>query len=176
MTCSCGLLCAAVPPPWYFGVLSSHSRERPEVCPQTPPALGRLKPEPAKGDPLSLEGLFGGGQETKEPRSGRSRWSWLLKRVFRANLETEAPCAGLRSARSEAPLPDCSPSMGSDHRRLPYSGSTNRGRSSLCLSTGERRAGAGLGHTVPARTCVSRAGETLPPPPLVLQSRDFLPK
>ena len=31
-------LCAAVPPPWfnmirYFGVLSSHSRQQPEVCP-----------------------------------------------------------------------------------------------------------------------------------------------
>jgi Putative transposase len=54
-------LCAAVPPPWfnmirYFGVLSSHSRERPEVCSQAPPAPGRFKPEPAKGDQLSLEG------------------------------------------------------------------------------------------------------------------------
>jgi hypothetical protein len=78
----------------YFGVLSSHSRQRPEVCPQAPPAPGRFKPEPAPGDQLSLEGLFGVGQETKEPRSGRSRWSWLLKRVFRADLETCSQCGG----------------------------------------------------------------------------------
>ena len=92
-------LCAAVPPPWfnmvrYFGVLSSHSRERPEVCPQGPPAPGRFKPEPAKGDQLSLEGLFSQGKETQEAGSGRSRWSWLLKRVFRAELETCSQCGG----------------------------------------------------------------------------------
>jgi hypothetical protein len=78
----------------YFGVLSSHSRERPEVCPQAPPAPGRFRPEPAAGDQLSLDGLFGEGQETKVLRSGRSRFRWLLKRVFRADLETRSQCGG----------------------------------------------------------------------------------
>jgi len=78
----------------YFGVLSSHSRERAEVCPQEPPAPGRFTPEPAAGDQLSLEGLWAKAEETKAPRSGRSRWSWLLKRVFRADLETCSQCGG----------------------------------------------------------------------------------
>jgi hypothetical protein len=29
-----------------------------------------------------------------EPRSGRSRWSWLFKKVFRADLETCDRCGG----------------------------------------------------------------------------------
>jgi hypothetical protein len=161
-------LCAAVPPPWfnmvrYFGVLSSHSRERPEVCPQAPPAPGRFKPEPAAGDQLSLEGLFAVGQETKELHSGRSRWSWLSSassaQTSKRAASAEAPCVGLRSPRSEAPSPDCSPSMGSGHSPLPHSGPTYRGRSSRCRSIAERRrpalgASSGPGHTEPARTCV----------------------
>jgi len=90
-------LCAAVPPPWfnmirYFGVLSSHSRERAEVCPGTPLSPGRFLPEPAAGEQLTLQGLFAKSEE--EPRKGRSRWSWLLKRVFRAELETCSQCGG----------------------------------------------------------------------------------
>jgi hypothetical protein len=66
------------------------------VCPKAPPPPGRFAPEPAAGDQLSLDGLFGDGKETTEPepRKGRSRWSWLLKRVFRAELETCCRCGG----------------------------------------------------------------------------------
>jgi hypothetical protein len=92
-------LCAAVPPPWfnltrYFGVFSSHSQHRREVTAHLSPTPGRFSPEPATGDQLQLPGLFGDGNATAEPSSGRSRWSWLLAHVFRADLETCSRCGG----------------------------------------------------------------------------------
>jgi len=97
-------LCATVPPPWfnmirYFGVLSSHSRQRAQVCPQAQAAPGRFAPEPAAGEQLSLEALLSAAgssvsSEQPEPRAGRSRWSWLLKRVFRADVDSCSRCGG----------------------------------------------------------------------------------
>jgi hypothetical protein len=50
--------------------------------------------QPAVGDQLTLDGLVAKGEETKELCSGRSRWSWLLRRVFRAELSTCCRCGG----------------------------------------------------------------------------------
>jgi hypothetical protein len=88
-------LCATVPPPWfnmirYFGVLSSHSRHRARVVP-SPIDPSRFAPEPAAGDQLEL------GWTTRTPTAptrGRSRWGWLLRHVFRADVETCPRCSG----------------------------------------------------------------------------------
>jgi hypothetical protein len=88
-------LCATVPPPWfnmirYFGVLSSHSRHRARVVPsRVDPA--RFAPEPAEGD--QLEFAFP-GHAAPTPTRGRSRWGWLLRHVFRAQVETCCRCGG----------------------------------------------------------------------------------
>ena len=73
-SCGCALPCPHRGSTW-FDTLGC-SRATAESGPKAPAAPGRFKPEPAKGDQLSLRGLLGGGQETKEPRSARSRWSW----------------------------------------------------------------------------------------------------
>jgi hypothetical protein len=87
-------LCAAVAPPGfhmvrYFGVLSSHSSDRREIVPKRVDEE-RFVPAPAEGDQLELG--FGSGEAPKRP--GRSRWAWLLKRVFRADVETCSRCGG----------------------------------------------------------------------------------
>ena len=89
-------LCATVPPPWlnmvrYFGVLSSHSCHRAQVVPSRTDS-SRFAPEPAVGDQLELAlGCDGDGGVIGAPKAGRSRWGWLLRHVFRADLETW-PC------------------------------------------------------------------------------------
>jgi hypothetical protein len=102
-------LCAAIPPPWfhmirYFGVLSSDSSERSLVVPEStaPHTRHRFTPPPAAGDQLELEGMVGGvgavgGQDGAEPqpsRAGRSRWGWLLRHVFRQDVDTCVHCGG----------------------------------------------------------------------------------
>jgi hypothetical protein len=88
-------LCATVPPPWfnmirYFGVLSSHSRHRARVVPSST-TRSRFSPEPATGDQLEL--AWGANTKTA-PRSKRSRWGWLLRHVFRAEVDTCQRCGG----------------------------------------------------------------------------------
>ncbi len=62
----------------YFGVLSSHSRHRSDVVPaQADPE--RFAPAPASGDQLEL---------FEAQTQKRSRWGWLLRHVFRADVET----------------------------------------------------------------------------------------
>jgi len=97
-------LCAAVPPPWfnmvrYFGVLSSHSSHRAEVVPT--PALvdqARFSPVAAPGDQLELglglHSVRGQGVSAQRKTSGRSRWGWLLRHVFRADVEKCSQCGG----------------------------------------------------------------------------------
>jgi hypothetical protein len=87
-------LIAAVPPPrWhllrYFGVLSSHSRLRREVVPHPPADRTATAPPPAPGDQLELEL----DTESEEP-APRKRWAWLLRHVFKADLDTCPRCGG----------------------------------------------------------------------------------
>jgi hypothetical protein len=87
-------LVAAVPPPrWhllrYFGVLSSHSRLRREVVPHPPADPTATAPPPAPGDQLELAL----GIESEEP-APRKRWAWLLRHVFKADLDTCPRCGG----------------------------------------------------------------------------------
>lgn len=90
-------LCSAIPPPWfnmirYFGVLSSHSRHRARVVPKRSDP-SRFTPPAAAGDQLDLR--FGSGDANTAARtSGRSRWGWLLRHVFRADLDTCSLCGG----------------------------------------------------------------------------------
>ena len=76
----------------YFGVLSSHSSHRHRVVPW------RAEPErfaasPAAGDQLGLP--FGdSGNDDAVRATRRSRWGWLLRHVFRADVETCARCGG----------------------------------------------------------------------------------
>ena len=92
-------LCATVPPPWfnmvrYFGVLSSHSRHRARVVPSRLDSC-RFTPEPAVGDQLELAlDRDGDGGVSGALKVGRSRWGWLLRHVFRADLETCPRCGG----------------------------------------------------------------------------------
>jgi hypothetical protein len=119
--------------PWfnmirYFGVLSSHSRHRARVVPsRVDPA--RFAPEPAEGD--QLEFAFP-GHAAPTPTRGRSRWGWLLRHVFRAQVETCRRCGGPMRWESRQPPnrplpPGYSPSMVSrpsllpnHHRRWPW--------------------------------------------------------
>jgi len=90
-------LCSAIPPPWlnmvrYFGVLSSHSRLRARVVPSRV-APTPFAPAPAAGDQLALS--FGSSHgDAPAPSSGRSRWGWLLRHVFRADVDTCRLCGG----------------------------------------------------------------------------------
>ena len=90
-------LCASIPPPWfnmirYFGVLSSHSRHRARVVPSVvEPA--RFVPQAATGDQLELAFSSAAGADTA-PNHARSRWGWLLRHVFRADVETCPRCGG----------------------------------------------------------------------------------
>src|SRR5690606_18525878 len=90
-------LCSAIPPPWfnmirYFGVLSSHSQHRACVVPKrTDPS--RFRPPAAAGDQLEL-GFGSADANTAVRTSGRSRWGWLLRHVFRADLDTCSLCGG----------------------------------------------------------------------------------
>ena len=73
----------------YFGVLSSHSSLRREVVPD-PPDDDAHQPAPAEGDQLELF-----EEERSTTRAGpRHRWSFLLKHVFRADLERCPRCGG----------------------------------------------------------------------------------
>jgi hypothetical protein len=88
-------LCAAVPPPRmhllrYFGVLSSHSSKRREVTPEPEVAPGKFRVEPTTGDQL----LLTLSPEAPEREPSRARWSWLLKHVFLADVETCVRCGG----------------------------------------------------------------------------------
>ncbi len=90
-------LCSAIPPPWfnmirYFGVLSSHSRHRARVVPKRVDP-SRFQPPAAAGDQLEL-GVGSGDATTAAQTSGRSRWGWLLRHVFRADLDTCSLCGG----------------------------------------------------------------------------------
>jgi hypothetical protein len=90
-------LCASVPPPWfnmtrYFGVLSSHSRDRSRVVPSVVEP-GRFAPEPAVGDQLELNFSSAAGADTA-PNHARSRWGWLLRHVFRADVDNCPRCGG----------------------------------------------------------------------------------
>jgi hypothetical protein len=90
-------LCASIPPPWfnmtrYFGVLSSHSRHRARVVPSVVEP-DRFAPEPAVGDQLELNLSPAVGADTA-PNRGRSRWGWLLRHVFRADVDTCICCGG----------------------------------------------------------------------------------
>jgi hypothetical protein len=87
-------LVAMVPPPRfhqlrYFGVLSSHSSLRREVVPE-PPDDDAHQPASAEGDQLALF-----GEDHTTTRTGtRHRWSFLLKHVFRADVERCPRCGG----------------------------------------------------------------------------------
>ncbi len=100
-------LCAIIPPPRfhlvrYHGVLAANARERAEVVP------AKAKPPPPGGEqlplPLSLPpGAAGGSASTmappEKPRTAepsRHPWSWLLTRVFAADVTTceRAGCGG----------------------------------------------------------------------------------
>jgi hypothetical protein len=87
-------LVAMVPPPRshqlrYWGILSSHSSLRSEVVPE-PPDDDAHQPAPAEGDQLELFGA-----DRVATRTGtRHRWSYLLKHVFRADLEHCPRCGG----------------------------------------------------------------------------------
>ena len=87
------LVAAVFPPRFhtlrYFGVLSSHSRLRREVVPKPPPDPTRLAPPPAAGDQLAL--AFDDEPAELPPRR---RWGWLLRHVFRADVETCPRCGG----------------------------------------------------------------------------------
>jgi len=90
-------LCASIPPPWfnmirYFGVLSSHSRHRARVVPSVVEAA-RFAPQAATGDQLELDFSSAAGADTA-PNHARSRWGWLLRHVFRADVETCPRCGG----------------------------------------------------------------------------------
>jgi hypothetical protein len=97
-------LVAAIPPPrWhtvrYFGVLSSHSSLRREVVPRREEREGEYKAGAARGDQLELElhreGDAGGKPVVEHAeRVGRRRWAWLLRHVFRADVETCERCGG----------------------------------------------------------------------------------
>jgi hypothetical protein len=87
-------LIAMVPPPRahqlrYWGILSSHSSRRAEVVP-TPPADDAHQPAPAEGDQLEL---FDEDRTTAHTGT-RHRWSFLLKHVFRADVEHCPRCGG----------------------------------------------------------------------------------
>jgi len=90
-------LCASIPPPWfnlvrYFGILSSHSRHRARVVPSVVEP-SRFAPQAATGDQLEL-GLHSRDCAASAPTQGRSRWGWLLRHVFRADVETCTRCGG----------------------------------------------------------------------------------
>ena len=90
-------LIAAIPPPRfhllrYFGVLSSHSSLRAEVVPPRAADPAASKPLPAAGDQLELPGSDPPGEGEGAPP--RKRWSWLLARVFQADLENCPRCGG----------------------------------------------------------------------------------
>ena len=97
-------LVAAIPPPRfhrvrYFGVLSSHSSVRGEVVPKPVEKEGEFNAGPAKGDQLELVFPREEGHEAEtavEPteRAGRRRWAWLLRHVFREDVETCERCGG----------------------------------------------------------------------------------
>jgi hypothetical protein len=74
----------------YFGVLSSHANARAEVVPQPPEDQGRFHPLPAPGDQIALR--F--GEEDSHKNITRKRWSWLLRHVFAADLESCPRCSG----------------------------------------------------------------------------------
>ncbi len=90
-------LCAAIPPPWFnmvrhFGVFSSHSKHRSRVVPNDADPE-RFAHKPAEGDQLEL--TFDGGVDDDAPqRSRRSRWGWLLRHVFRADVDACSKCGG----------------------------------------------------------------------------------
>jgi hypothetical protein len=93
-------LCATVPPPWfdmvrYFGVLSSHSRHRARMVASLVDLVdpSRFAPEAAPGDQLELGFSSGAGTDTA-PRHARSSWGWLLRHVFRADVDTYPRCGG----------------------------------------------------------------------------------
>jgi hypothetical protein len=88
-------LVAAVPPPRahllnYYGVLSSHCAHRAEVVPKSRPEPGQHAPLPAVGDQLELLGDDDGDEQPVR----RNRWGWLLKRVFRAEVDRCPKCDG----------------------------------------------------------------------------------
>jgi hypothetical protein len=90
-------LCATVPPPWfnmirYFGVLSSHSRHRARVVPSVVDP-SRFAPAAAPGDQLEL-GFGSSTSAVTTPTRGTSRWGWLLRHVFRADVEICTRCGG----------------------------------------------------------------------------------
>jgi hypothetical protein len=76
--------------PWKDG--TRHSRHRAHVVPKRiDPA--RFAPPAAAGDQLSLR--FDSGHEAASvPASRRSRWGWLLRHVFRAEVDTCQLCGG----------------------------------------------------------------------------------
>jgi hypothetical protein len=89
-------LCAQVPPPGfhltrYAGVLSSHARWRAEVVPKAVMDRALCKPQ------LSLFDSQGhqpapAAQAEPRPAAGRKPWSWLLRRVFNADLSVCPRC------------------------------------------------------------------------------------
>ena len=93
-------LCAAVPPPRfnmlrYFGVLSGHSALRSEVVPEPPPRHlmdDSVKPAPITGDQLGLDFLAGAQDDRQAPR--RKRWGWMLRHVFREDVDHCDLCGG----------------------------------------------------------------------------------
>jgi hypothetical protein len=76
----------------YFGVLSSHSRHRARVVPKRADPQ-RFAPPAAAGDQLEL-GFTASRDEAALRTSRRSRWGWLLRHVFRADLDTCSRCGG----------------------------------------------------------------------------------
>jgi hypothetical protein len=87
-------LVAAVPPPRlhllrYFGVLSSHSSLRAEVVPEPKEDPAQHRPPPAQGDQLAL---LDTGSDNRPAKP--TRWAWLLRHVFLADLDTCPRCGG----------------------------------------------------------------------------------
>jgi hypothetical protein len=98
-------LCASVPPPRmhllrFFGVLSSHSSLRAEVVPKFEEEPGMFEVEAAAGDQLLLalddaeSKLTNSDESSRTEWRGRTRWGWLLKHVFRADVDTCSECGG----------------------------------------------------------------------------------
>jgi hypothetical protein len=80
----------------------SHCTLRSEVTPEPALSPAMFKPPPTAGEKLPLCARATDCLDDVKPQwPGRTRWSWLLKHVFQADLDTCCRCGGpMRSRRS----------------------------------------------------------------------------
>lgn len=107
-------LVAAVPPPRqhqvrYFGVLSSHSVLRGEIVPLPPD----IKPILAAGDQLPLG--FGADEEDRARAKLRKPWSWLLRHIFRVDMDYCQQCGGKMRWVEAATTPQATSRLLAEH-------------------------------------------------------------